>query len=607
MKVRISILVALALLAPTLALADDTLAIRQANAQQANVAIHEAFEKVGWLYAPTNEQKIVPLFNTTNIVEGATMSAGIGVIGDEIFSIIAEIAVERAKRRGLAVVKQKIEQGVCELRLNIWSGDKPGRNEAYEVLDDAVVNSAPVVAGRTYRLATTCKLVHDTELQALIGQGRALRAAVTSDVVDIAAGEIEHQFTAFPPLAKSASAAVALVKRFATDPDAQLTKNDVWLVTDAFLNATWDPPGNNDDLKILQMALAAARTYLEAIRLAQDPKEVDLAVIVRMVIEKYAGNVVDKPANHKLLLEWTNLAIRAASATKEEQSGIVDDLRERLRATLTLAFDAYERVAQNGGEFARWARLISLAAVDGDAPHLISSLADVAKLGAEKKCRENPNACPRLEKLTALLTGISTYALTFEDVDLSDATPEQKAAIAAEKRAARKEVLESVIDATTDRRGRGGDWVWSLGSGVGAMLGGEERVKAGSEPVSSANGAEKAKSFDVALHVPVGITFQRLPRRLAWKDIGFHLGLNVLDLGYYLGTEGQPAPDWQAILAPGIEIGIPVVLRAQNSFFVIGYTVARAPRYGEASDGQQRTSTRRGFFVQYSLPLFDFN
>lgn len=556
---------------------------------------------VGWLEDPAAgrplSMPVVPSGDASRAF-GAVALPGAGILANELFSVIAEIAVERAQRQGLAIVQETIADGVCNLQFEIPPA----------VANDAVLN---------LRLAETCALIRTTNLLALVGQGRALRTALTSDVLSAADVVVVDRMRDLPPLARSAAAAIVLAKRVASDPQAHLTKNDVWLVTDAFLNARWPATAANPvHLRTLQIALASARIYVEALSNTTEKDRVDLAEALRLVIRQQcpgpAACPFEDPAVAKRLTEWTNLAVKAATAMSAD--GGTEDFRTRLRSSVQLVFTAFRTITEAApGDLAKqladlparrftfplWAETLTLAAIDGDAPQLIGALAQLASEAALNDCADE---CAEKRKVAALLTGISTYAISYQEIPAGADAP-TRAALLQEQRDARRTALESVIDAATDRRGRGGKWVWALGTGVGVTLVGGQRLDA---PAASAASRTK-DTFVGQLHVPVGVSLQLLPS--TWW-LGFHTMLSVLDLGNYVGKTGEPdsTPDWQAIIAPGVQIGLPI--GTASNFVVLGLNVGYAPRFVAADTNgatTPRSALRYGIFAHYFVPLWDLN
>jgi hypothetical protein len=154
-----------------------------------------------------------------------------GQIANELFSLIVQIAVDKAKREGLAMVHDELAKLVCDLQFKTPSGT-------------------------TLTLSATCRLITDTDLQALLGQGAALRAALTADLLSAAQTEVSDSLTPYPPLAQGGLAGIALIKRIVADPESHLSENDVWLVAEPILNTGWQKL-DDDQLKAMVAAANA--------------------------------------------------------------------------------------------------------------------------------------------------------------------------------------------------------------------------------------------------------------------------------------------------------------------------------------------------------------
>jgi hypothetical protein len=558
-------------------------------------AMTTAARCVGWLNKPGDQQRsgealgLGPLLANagTAALAGLAGFGGIpaGALTNEFLSLIAEIAVDRARRQGLAFIKERIQSGVCDLKFH----------------EDPMGQVLPA----------TCTLVTTSDLQVLVGDGKGLRAALGSDVIDIVSRRVHLTAS---PVERSAIAALALLKRFVADPDLQLTKNDVWLVVDAFLNEPWNATGDDipAGVESLQYGIAAARVYVQALQMVatNQRSQVDLAFIIREVKKLHDNTGPTSPQ----ILEYANLASKAVVATNAKGS---EDYVGRLRAAVTLIFQSMATMTRPGEDgkpkplIPLWIRPAVAAVLDADAPHLIAAIADAAKDRLIKDCTTGDD-CRQVRKFSALLTGVATYALTYDNKIPEDATAEQRLAFQKDQREARKEALESVIDAATDRNGRGGTAVWSLGVGVGGTMFTRQRIDAATAGAGTASGLTEKIGFQ--LQVPLGIAYQLLPSKKWYRPVPIHFMASFLDLGNYVGKTPEPdkSPDWRAIIAPGVQaaVAVPFLSRPSN-LVLIGYSWTYAPQYVEGESPSTSTgfksSRRRGVFVNYYVPLWDFN
>jgi hypothetical protein len=238
-----------------------------------------------------------------------------------------------------------------------------------------------------------------------------------------------------------------------------------------------------------------------------------------------------------------------------------------------------------------WARTIALSSTDMDPARLISAMAEYIGDAIADSCDDG---CATRRRTAALLAGIAAYSLTYAEVP-GEATEEQRRALLQSQQSARNAALESVIDAATDRRHRAGDVVFSLGTGVGASL---RTMKPPTEEWHR----------ETALQVPFGVALQRLPSP-GWKrGFPFHLMLTTFDLGNYIAKDPatDKAADWQAIFAPGVQIGLPLST-SPSHFFVVGASASYLPRFTSVEGRGVQSATNLGAFVNFYVPLWDFN
>lgn len=170
---------------------------------------------------------------------------------------------------------------------------------------------------------------------------------------------------------------------------------------------------------------------------------------------------------------------------------------------------------------------------------------------------------------------------------------------AAAAREARKKSLESLIDSATDRHDREHSWIVSLGSNVGA---GWTYTTKRQDDGKSEGG--------IAVRVPFGVALQYLPaagRRtergeLQWhRWLGVHAGLQLFDLGQFVRSDDADVK-WSSFVAPGVELG--ALIGTPSSAFSIAVHGAYAPAL---TDDSTRGAWRVGFSIGYYVPFFDLN
>jgi hypothetical protein len=206
-----------------------------------------------------------------------------------------------------------------------------------------------------------------------------------------------------------------------------------------------------------------------------------------------------------------------------------------------------------------------------------------------------------LVKATQFIGTVAAYAKVYAETKDDD----PKAA-----REARKQALDAMIDAATDRRGRSQDdnMVWSIGSNVGlSSTWTWMRTNAG-EFDSDAGWAPQ-------LRVPLAITWQKLPPSFESGKcpFGLHVGLVLADLGQFAAVGDAGSVDdvrWNNFLSPGLELGLLLGKRPETKLN-LSVHAAYAPTLFQidSSDGMKTHAgaIRFGINIGYYVPFFDFN
>jgi hypothetical protein len=193
---------------------------------------------------------------------------------------------------------------------------------------------------------------------------------------------------------------------------------------------------------------------------------------------------------------------------------------------------------------------------------------------------------PALTKGTQLLGIVAAYAQVYEDTKSQDASA---------ARQAREKALEGLIDAATDRHGRGDTWIVSLGSNVGIGV-------VWSSP--KADGYNNSKSLQ--LRVPIGFDLDKLPPETHSVGIGWHVGATIGDLGQFaaVGSDGKvDAVRWDNFLSPGVEGGI--LIGVPEHALNVAVHLEYAPALFATATGGG--AWRAGISLGYYVPFFDFN
>jgi hypothetical protein len=195
-----------------------------------------------------------------------------------------------------------------------------------------------------------------------------------------------------------------------------------------------------------------------------------------------------------------------------------------------------------------------------------------------------------IKKGVALLTAIARYAETYTVYDETD-----PAALAQ----TRKETLEALIDATTDRSAREGDWVLSVGANVGVA------------PVAW---QDTASLFDTSSPVftpavgslSMGFAAQWLPEEF----VGFHSMIYLFDLGQYLFIDEDELAlgdvSWRNAFTVGVQVGATFMVGNPNTLFTLSGFLQYSPTIPGGDTGYE-DFRQFGVLLSYYVPFFDLN
>lgn len=462
-------------------------------------------------------------------------------------------------------------------------------NKGYTLMQDRLKRAFGCSASKDF--IKTCALLDALRIQDIAMAPEALAKAMTEDLVRVvnAAGTVNSE-------ARLPAAVFKLTISLLTKPAASrgVALHDV--IRELILYATTTAPTGNEFQKLTaaqQAAVLGSLTFARCI--AQNNKEggnqgTSIGLLeCNVEAELDALNPGEKPRSGALTLAHQMVAIGAAEKPST--------------ATVQLAIDTLGvtacMVAKNEPEPKLECSEIHSATVldeptkvaftvafadallERDAASFIVAAAKVVDLKwTEKKEHTNKRSALRL------VTGLLNYAATYAD-DEGEAND-------AGKHAERTKILESLTHDMTDRNGRGGDCIWSLG---GAL-----RLEGGVRVATRGEGT----TFHGPIGLPLGIAFDTVPD--SHDGWGFHLQLDAANLGNYLALDNEPKvkkPELGDAFAPGLTIGaaygqdLPVVLAA---FF--SYT----PQFRvSANPTDKQGSINFGATVGIHVPLLDMN
>lgn len=578
----------------------------------------------------------------------------------EFFSILADVAVKRAKKNGLAYLQERLSSRVCEVKLVNKSEGREivllfGKNRLTGKLNtadaapfpDSASPPAPAPAKSTGTSSSdklegtpeialfpdTCALLKVTSLERIASEPEVLASAVTSDLTAVLVYQMIEQLDLEegpgPTLKQYLHLARVIAGRVLRTKDFSIQASDVNLIVDTLIAdhlgaaTKWGKTTVVIGLGGLAYAIVLAEGELQELAATDVPK----------ILAELCPTTSDQNGAPKCSLEerleasqLTSLGIKAITAVDSSGEG---DIEARIKAGVQLVFavahqvvDEQRRPALDGIE------TLVLAALDRDIPRALASAARLLKMLAESQsnkcagegrkvrgdegCKSVHKYKYEVEELTTLLSSIATYASTYL------APAEGQAELSAkELRAARTAAIESAIDVFTNRNRRHGAWVGSLGLPVGFSMGGQSFRTADAPHRLGA-----PQGMPPQLSLPLGLAVQRLPghhhRNGGRPDgkfffDGFHAMATLIDLGQFVAYDADgdiTKPTWNTFLSLGGQVGW--LVGSPSNSFVIAADVRYGPSLFKSGDGssmgdQPGGALRFGLFVAYYVPLFDFN
>ncbi|MCP4136890.1 MAG: hypothetical protein GY754_38320, partial [bacterium] len=227
--------------------------------------------------------------------------------------------------------------------------------------------------------------------------------------------------------------------------------------------------------------------------------------------------------------------------------------------------------------------------LNNDNPRLVSELLKAAGRHIDRAAKNANDSKKSVKNLSSLMNALTIYTETYSNDD------DKLKNI----RAARKLVLENLMDEAADREGRYGENIWSLGINVGFNLGGYQGTWNGEHT-----------GYTPQLSLPLGIYFQTMPGHDSY--CGFHMGLFFFDLAQYANyhpTEGINQPAWNTAFTVGFQIGL--IIGKPRYLFNIGLDVRYSPAIFFSKDSNTSSTNpgglRAGIYAQYYVSFFDFN
>lgn len=310
----------------------------------------------------------------------------------------------------------------------------------------------------------------------------------------------------------------------------------------------------------------------------------------------WVGGVFQKP---KVASAYIDLATRAVTFLTQPSA---TDKSARVRLVLRWMLDLARTLdASSSSTVAKLDEILQLLEQRDYGRAIVQTF----DLVVEKQCTEDKcEAPPEIKRALNLIGAVTSYLQVYDETKSSDP---------AEAKEARKRAIEGLIDSATDRTGRGGKWIFSLGVSAGATGGIRWNPSADRGPFVSRYDAYEGRLAS-QWRIPLGFALQRIP--FDGRHTGYHFALTLADLGNFLRADDN-ADDikWNDFLQLGLQAGVTVGTKKHAIVFAIDAswspgTYGRKVVINDA--GRDRFEQLDGSFAlgltaAYYLPIFDLN
>lgn len=471
----------------------------------------------------------------------------------ELFSIIAKIAVDKAKRQGLRALQDKIRKAVCGISL------KDTKRPAF---------------------SHTCDLLKASSLQALIAQPKTTTSVVIRDSIDIIARRFVENTLQLEELRPYALLTIDVASDALSRAPPRFSEQDATALVSSLLNELARDPVIKKKPQV-QLAVATLRKCVK-----ENRTECSVSNLLEAKEKTTTSTVM---AAERLVLLGT-------------QALTSKDAPDRVRSAIQLTIEVVAHYTSGSEkEGLESIQQILDGAIEQDVAKIVSSSA--ALLGTIIEA-QSPGT---FRKGVALLTAVAGYSATYVDTGNEKAAAELQAA----QREQRTQIIENLIESVTDRSDRHGEWVVSLGVNVGFDVTGVQFNQEDSD------GDFEANYQTPILTLPTGIAVQYLPGKTledgsgGWTGTGAHLMISLLDLGQFVAydTDGNIArPRWNTVLSPGFQAGW--AFGDASNTFVLGGDFRYVPAlFADTNEASPETGgvIRLGVFLGYYVSLFDLN
>lgn len=447
----------------------------------------------------------------------------------------------------------------------------------------------------THEFVRTCALLKVTKLEALAASGEELLAALLADVSDASSRKAGQTR---PHLRKALKLSAELAAEAARDRPERYLNGGVRLLLE-LARARWPLDGSKgapDRALALQIALA---TVAEC----ADSDACDDTRVARMlhspaeylnVRTEALGGSVDLGRASALLASWNEGPAFVASGLRVLSPPATMTQAEQAKAAVDMLVWAAELVelGSTGGPNSDLERLRNVldACLDKDAATALSAAA------AAPPYRDRESRPDRmLSTLGAFLRSPSTGRAPTDD--------ERKA-----RREARKQALETAINAQLAHGNRPGEPIFSIGSSMGTSAG-----------VSTVYPEGLAPNYSSPTVVPLVATLGVAFDLHSAGGLGFHAELAPFNLGgYFVGRETRGSDNLKDgfravrntsldfIMPTGI-LGVTYVGAEADIMFLGGLTASYMPKIEADERARNEEAFYIGALIGAYLPILDFN
>jgi hypothetical protein len=502
----------------------------------------------------------------------------------ETLQILGQIVVDRASNKAYGLLQDTVE------RLLDCSNKAPAPAAPAETPAAPSAAAAPAALPQTTKFPATCAAVASLRIQDLAMAPTVLFNAFAKDLVN-------YIGTNWPGAASKAlaagvftSAVVPLVAKPTIGQDATIR---------AIIDGMSSYVASQDDVTKLNASQEAVVlgvvAYAKCVALG-DGKKTSLAQCdMSSIVDQLAGKDHDASKPAARILAGRLLSIATATATDKQRVQVAVDTFFDTSCMLELNVDQpvlgcadidtitnlkVPNLAANDIAFLE-ASVDAAVAVDS------GRLVVVASKYLELVLDQDANL--KKKRALRLLGGLLDYGATF-----ADSSSPQDQVSQSKVHDQRTKILESLTTDMTDRTGREGDDIFSLGGAL--RLVGGARV--------GANTSGTALYGPISL--PLGIAYTHVAKRA--NICGIHVQLDVFDLGNYVAFDQGPkvkTPDLGDAVSPSLSVGAAC---GTGLPFVIAPTIGYTPQFQiDPNQSDKRGAWDVGLSVGVHVPLIDLN